>query len=193
MIDIGYIYKIENLVNGKKYIGKTVFSVEKRWREHINSLYQKHSFNYPIYRAIRKYGIRNFKIETLEEVDNSLLNNREKYWISYFDTFKHGYNATQGGEGVQKYNHEEIVKYYLEVKDIPKVCKKFGCNRGTVFSILGEHNISARPDHEELAKKYLEIKNLKEVAKLYGCSTPTVRNACIERNIPIEKSTAKRV
>ena len=38
----------------------------------------------------------------------------------------------------------------------------------------------------------MEIKNLKEVAKLYGCSTPTVRNACIERNIPIEKSTAKK-
>lgn len=57
---------------------------------------------------------------------------------------------------------------------------------------MGEHNISTRPDHEELAKKYLEVKNLKEVAKLCGCSTPTVRNACLERNIPIEKSTAQK-
>jgi hypothetical protein len=48
---------------------------------------------------MRKYGIENFHIEQIEEVANDQLNEREKYWISYYNTYFDGYNSTLGGEG----------------------------------------------------------------------------------------------
>lgn len=95
---IGYIYKIENTLNGKRYIGQTTYSIDKRWRNHVNAMNQERAYNYPLYRAFRKYGVENFTISILEKVeDNSLLDEREKYWIAFFDSYKKGYNATYGG------------------------------------------------------------------------------------------------
>ena len=48
---------------------------------------------------MRKHGIKNFKIETIEKnIPVSDLNAREKYWIEYYDTFNNGYNSTTGGD-----------------------------------------------------------------------------------------------
>ena len=33
---MGYIYKITNNINGKVYIGKTDFTVESRWKNHLH-------------------------------------------------------------------------------------------------------------------------------------------------------------
>jgi len=52
------------------------------------------------YRAIRKYGENNFYIELLETTTIDNLNEREKYWISYYNSYKNGYNSTLGGDGV---------------------------------------------------------------------------------------------
>ena len=83
---MAYIYKITNNINGKIYIGKTEFSVEKRFREHCLD-YKKERFEKrPLYSAMNKYGIENFSVETIEETDNP--EEREKYWIEYFGSFK---------------------------------------------------------------------------------------------------------
>jgi len=50
-----------------------------------------------LYMAMRKHGAGIFHIELIEECDNNLLNEREKYWISQYDSYKHGYNSTPGG------------------------------------------------------------------------------------------------
>ena len=63
----GYIYLIENKINGKKYIGKTYSSIEKRWKEHIKD---RTRFDRPLYRAMNKYGIENFSIQELEYCEN---------------------------------------------------------------------------------------------------------------------------
>lgn len=55
------IYKIQNLINGKIYIGQSK-NIEKRWLRHKTTAFNKndHSYNLPLYRAIRKYGLENF-------------------------------------------------------------------------------------------------------------------------------------
>lgn len=93
---MSFIYKITNIVNGKVYIGKTNRTIEERFKEHcqkstINS-YEKR----PLYSAMKKYGIENFIIEQIEECSLSVVDEREKYWIEYFGSFKYGYNATKG-------------------------------------------------------------------------------------------------
>ena len=65
----GYIYKITNKVNGKAYVGKTTDTVQVRWKEHLKDFKRKRCANRPLYRAIRKYGIDAFNVETIEEAD----------------------------------------------------------------------------------------------------------------------------
>ena len=55
------IYKIENLVNHKVYIGQSIH-IEKRWQEHCRP-----SADSAIAKAIRKYGKENFSFQILEE------------------------------------------------------------------------------------------------------------------------------
>ena len=86
-----YIYKITNNINNKIYIGKTVGTVEKRWKEHIKDYKKRTCEKRPLYRAMNKYGVECFSIEAIEEVDDQiLLNDRERFWIEYFGSFKNG-------------------------------------------------------------------------------------------------------
>lgn len=93
------IYKIENLINGKLYIGQSV-QIEKRFEQHKKVAFSRKDPNYNnlIYKAIRKYGLDNFKFEIIEEVsEDQDLDEREIYWISHYNSYKEGYNMTPGG------------------------------------------------------------------------------------------------
>ena len=93
------IYKITNLQNGKCYIGQSV-DIEARWKDEIQRAFIEtdNSYNYPLSRALRNYGIENFSFEVIEECSQLNLNEREKYWIEYFNSFCSGYNQTLGGD-----------------------------------------------------------------------------------------------
>ena len=95
------IYKIENLINGKVYIGQSK-NIKQRWKEHRYRPFNPSSKQYdcPFYRAIRKYGLENFSFVILEETSIEDLDNKEKYWIEYYDSHnkEKGYNLTDGGD-----------------------------------------------------------------------------------------------
>lgn len=111
---MGIIYKITNLVNKKIYIGQTVRTLEQRWSEHKHTALKEDKTTYPLYNAMRKYGIKSFTIELIEECDNSILNDREQYWISYFNSHgNNGYNATDGGETIG----DKLCKFVQQIKD----------------------------------------------------------------------------
>jgi len=76
------IYKITNKVNDHCYVGQSI-DIENRFKTHINVLHNKNqaTYNYPLYRAMRKYGINNFEFEVLEIVmQEDDLTRREMYW-----------------------------------------------------------------------------------------------------------------
>lgn len=87
------IYKIENLVNHKCYIGQAV-DISKRWRRHHDTHTDATSreYEYPLYRAMRKYGIENFSFEVLEECSREELNEKEKFYVEKYNAFFEGYN-----------------------------------------------------------------------------------------------------
>lgn len=99
------IYKITNLVNNKFYIGLTSKTLDVRFNGHCNNKNSKVNKNCLLHKALRKYGIDNFKKEVLIEGDfnKKLLGELEKHYIrlynSYIGTNKLGYNLTTGGEG----------------------------------------------------------------------------------------------
>ncbi len=91
------VYKITNIINNKSYIGSST-RVEKRWQEEKNAAFNEKSssYNYPLSRAFRKYGLENFKFEILKN-DFSTVEEMEDYeqkMIIYYDTLKNGYNQT---------------------------------------------------------------------------------------------------
>lgn len=99
------IYKITNLVNGKSYIGQSV-NIQKRFNAHKSAAFNPNNKNYdfPLYRAIRKYGIENFKFEILEECNKSELDAKEVWYISKYKTHsKRGYNQDDGGNQASHY------------------------------------------------------------------------------------------
>ena len=42
-------------------------------------------------------GVENFSFEIIEKCPRNQLNEKEKFWIDYFDSKNYGYNATSGG------------------------------------------------------------------------------------------------
>ncbi|WP_053070023.1 GIY-YIG nuclease family protein [Clostridium sp. K25] len=95
----GVIYKIENITNGRIYIGQTIQGFEKRYNNNI----LKYTHNEHLRRAIKKYGIDNFDINPCIDVAYSFdeLNQKEKYFIQKYNSYLNGYNLTLGGEGVK--------------------------------------------------------------------------------------------
>lgn len=100
------IYLIENQINRKKYVGQTIGTIKNRWIHHVsdskNTIRPK-KYNYPLYRAFRKYGLENF---TIKEIDKAKtfeeLDEKEIYWIKSYKCFsKFGYNLTEGGHGTR--------------------------------------------------------------------------------------------
>jgi len=95
------IYKIENMVNGKVYIGQS-FDIEGRWSDHKGEAFNINSraYNYYLYRAIRKYGLESFSFDVLIEINEddwtkNLLNFYETYYVFYYNSMKengNGYN-----------------------------------------------------------------------------------------------------
>ena len=171
---MSYIYKITNIINGKSYIGQTSRTIEDRWKEHLHN-----NHDIPLVRAFKKYGIENFKIECLEECSESMVNERECYWISYYDTYYNGYNATLGGDGRVQYNYEAILNKYFELKNTEAVAKYFGCSIDTVRAIRKKFHTGNLyhndPDlNKNLRKKVIMIdKDTNEPIKIF----PSMRAA----------------
>ena len=77
---MSYIYKITNIKNDKIYIGKTNNTIEKRFQKHCQDSKILHCENRPLYKAMNKYGVNNFKVEKVEECSPETASEREKYW-----------------------------------------------------------------------------------------------------------------
>ena len=91
------IYKITNIENKKCYIGKSL-NVKKRLQDHVKgSLGIRTISDQKIHREMAREGIWNFRFELLCECEKEELSEKEKYYISYFDSQKYGYNVASGG------------------------------------------------------------------------------------------------
>lgn len=154
-----FIYKITNRINNKIYIGqvynKTIYD---RFNRHIKSA--SHDSKSYLGRAIAKYGENNFVIEEIDKADSlEELNNKEKYWIKYYNsTDKNiGYNLTPGGDGGNTY----LCKSEQELNKIKSKISKSnsGKNNGQSKQIKA-YNI--------VTKEVLHFKTLVEACKYFN-------------------------
>lgn len=139
-----YIYKITNQLNGKSYIGKTMKTIQERWKEHCYDYLKEREDKRPLYNAMKKYGIAAFVIEEIEECSDKILSDRERYWIEYYGTFKNGYNATLGGDGKPFIDYDLVVLNYSIIQNCTEVAQLMGISQDSVSTILKLRNISVK-------------------------------------------------
>ena len=144
----GFIYKITNTINGKSYIGQTIQNVKERFYQHCATKCSKAVSNMAIHIAIKKYGKSNFTVEVIEEIDSANLNDRERYWIKYYNSYNNGYNSTKGGQdGCKPFKDldvESIIKEYNTGKSLRTLGTIFKVDKQTIKDLLIRHNVELR-------------------------------------------------
>ena len=102
----GYIYKYENILNNKVYIGQTINLHSRIYSHQCKSKTVKTKF----YNAVRKYGWDNFNFCILEEIEDTDLNSLtitldqlEIEYIRKYNSYNIGYNSTLGGHSKRGY------------------------------------------------------------------------------------------
>ena len=117
----GYIYCIENLINGKRYIGYTKNDIETRWKQHLSKTHHRED-NSILHLAIQKYKEYNFKIyaihteasKTIDELMRKLKLFEPRY-IKLFNTLSpNGYNVLSGGETVPINRITPVYQYTID-------------------------------------------------------------------------------
>lgn len=141
---IGRIYKIYNDVNSKIYIGKTLDTLENRFKIHKKDASSYYKDKRPLYNAMNKYGFDKFHIELVEECDIEELSIREIYWIEYFNTYKNGYNATRGGDGKRLYDYELIVSLYKQGMTFKEIQQILNCDSKVIRLALQSANLNTQ-------------------------------------------------
>lgn len=181
---IGVIYKITNLINGKIYIGQTIQNLKDRWYRHCGYSGSEGEQNMVIKKAVHKYGKENFTIEELESCQAVDLNEKEKYWINYYNSYKEGYNATKGGQDGAKMpklisKTQEIIAKYQKGLSLRKIAEEYNVDHATIKLLLISNNITLRTTRtyklsQEQRKEILDKINKgvsrKEVMKEYNLS-----------------------
>lgn len=158
---MAYIYKIENTVNGKVYIGKTLATPEQRWREHLHDSQKSECADRPLYRAFKKYGFEKFQLTTIEQCDSAQVDERERYWIEYYGSFKNGYNATIGGDGKRYCDYDLIFALYQQGKNIKEIAEITQYDIGTCRKALNDsgvtHEDRVARGREKISKVVLQL------------------------------------
>ena len=204
---VGFIYIIRNTVNNKVYIGQTKVSVDQRWKEHLrHAQYGTQVIN----RAMKKYGVDKFYVETLEICSIQLLDSREIFYIDLFDSTNKskGYNVSIGGS-TPRFKRKilstaNLIDLYVNKKfSLEKIANKYAVSRYIISSELTNAGITIRERKESNSKfirinkevllKYLhEGKTVREAAKLANIPYSTFRKACIYNSIEYNFSTSAR-
>ena len=208
----GKIYLITNDINSKVYVGQTIQTLNKRFNGHCCYSKSDRSINMYIKRAIHKYGRDKFHIQLIEECPVNILDEREKYWINFYNSYNTGYNLTLGGQDSNYFNInklENIIdikkfeQYILEFKPlVSEVANHFGISKCSVYNLIKRINNpnlilnSYNPrkgktiediDKEELINLYKEGWSILDLVKKYHIRKNKISKFIRESGIKVKR------
>ena len=205
---------MKNIIYGYKkistneivYVGQTTDLTTRRYRHEIHDPYNPNikEYNYPLSKGIRKYGIENYECVILEEVEKEQdLNEREKYWIKFYNTYEDNskYNLTPGGSPREykfTYFSDKIIELAIDlIKNTTLPFQEISDSTGISVVMLSEINHGKRRhiDNENyplreltkgkkisnqdliVIKELLESSTLPmaEIARQYNVTSETIR------------------
>lgn len=131
------IYRIHCQITNKDYIGQSN-NIYHRWQQHL----AKYD-NCAIHNAISKYGRENFIFSIVEECTEDKLDEREEYWINYYNSYFNGYNETSGGNRPLHTVCNHIIEAYdlngNYVKDYPSIsaaARELNCEASLISAVI---------------------------------------------------------
>lgn len=200
------IYKIENKVNGKLYIGQTINSIKFRFRKHLGQINSKNRCS-ALYFAIKKYGKENFIISEIVsgEFSKEELNNLEIFFINHYNTLSpNGYNLQAGGKSttladeVKKSISKTLLGREITWRDkISETMKKKWENpeyreqqtkqrhdkRGKYREGIVKEKLRAKINEIEFEKDYTDGMKIKDLEVKYSISVSTIYKIIKRNNI----------
>lgn len=191
---MGYIYIIKNTINDKVYIGQTTNTIEYRFHQHLDNVERTYKQGH-LYSAMRKYGKNNFFIEMIEQVPDKDLNEREKYWIKYYDSFNNGYNSTIGGDGNRKVEYEPIIEDWNKGLTVAELKQKYNISNACILKLFNIYDISfeermlrfGQSKQQNTDEKILELWNngysLREIKREFGGSRDVIKKQLLRQGV----------
>lgn len=173
------IYRIVCFPTAQIYVGLTAY-LHVRRGAHFNRLKAGTHHNRHLQAAYKKYGAEMFYFEVLEkDISENLIDERERYWIAHFDSYHHGFNMTEGGEG--RYGHGtpciwEGIEYpsiteAARANDMPRYLMKWRIGHGY-------HSESEVPPYIRRTCVWngIEYPSIRAAAKANGMSESGMKN-----------------
>lgn len=191
------IYKITNNINGKVYIGLST-NIEKRWNRHKSAAFnpKDKNYQYPLYQAMRKYGLNNFSFEVIEECSICDLNDKEIYYIAFYDSHnrKNGYNQDSGGlyvrHGKLTEKMVEVIKERIRTSTdlFTEIAAEFGLHENTIQNINSGR--TWRMDNEQYPIRAIPIQERSTLTKQEKTKTTKTIGNCKANKIRVPKEKA---
>lgn len=204
MNNVIYAYKKKSS-NKIVYVGQTN-NLNYRHKQHIKyDPYNPNNkeYNYPLSRGVRKYGEDEYELIILEDnLLQSQLNEREIYWIKFYDTYFNGYNQSTGGSNpVKPVFDDKLIDLVIEMlknyeNSYQDICDKTGLSMTHVYNIntgnrrkkdniqypIRPSNVAGTKGLKFNPQQNIEIHNLllythkefKEIAEIYHCDANTI-------------------
>lgn len=201
---IGYIYKLTS-PNGKVYIGQTINKKERK------RYYNSGDFKQQI-KLLNNVKYYNWNpSDTYEIIEECLcgqkkenLNNREKYWIKYYDSFKNGLNCNYGGHGNLGHKHSDETKKKMSEAKIGKKHSEERNKKKSEYTKGRKHTTEAKNKMSEMKLKNMNdevrdkirvglmgnkngIGNKGASKKIFclnnGKTYDSIKSACLELNV----------
>lgn len=209
------IYKITNCINNMIYIGQSN-DIDRRWQEHKRPSKIINPTN-KLYLAFKEFGIENFSFEVIEECDLTQLNEREQYWIEYYDSYEKGYNMSKIENLQKKMNISQVkeIQERLINSDVSNqdLARQYGVSH-TWISLVNQGKMwydeslsyPLRPiqQHEKKIKEPVKRRKVERpnrndlkdmirnqtfvsIGAYYGVSDNAIRKWCSSYNLPTSK------
>ena len=174
----GFVYITTNHVNGKQYIGQRKYDKQGKWKEYLGS-------GIILSRAIEKYGLENFSKEIIEECKTKkILNDREIYWINYYNAVESDnfYNIASGGDGgntIAGYTDDQRNLLSTKLSNMRKGIVNIGKNNGNsrrvicintmkVFDTINEASIYYNVDKDAIQQCCSDANKRKTAGEING-------------------------
>lgn len=175
-------------------MGQTKVSLKLRFQNHLSAA--RNGKDYIIGKAIRKYGEDKFYIELLEECTVEELNEREKYWIAFFNSTdnRFGYNISIGGNVIRttkELDKDMVIKLFNSGIPAFKIAKILHTGVPNVTNLLKSLNIRYGVDLQKvdaveeamIIDLYLDGYSTVEIGNKFNRNKSTIRRVLLRNNI----------
>lgn len=168
-----YIYKIENLINNKKYIGLTN-NLQRRRNRHFTDLRCNRHDNTFLQKEVNIYGLHNFSFEKIYEgnVSANEISELEKYYIQLYDSYYNGYNQNQGGNFGPSNGGSHLTKSDIfSICSALEFCSRPGAVLADIFDITTTtiSRIKHKVNHCQIIEEYntLPLEQRQDIYRIF--------------------------